>query len=114
MVMQRKVRMISFLLKEFLSFFKKSIPGGMFLIDRDLLILDGHHNHITLEIIEQTLELGLNMITLPSHTSDVQQLLNVSCFKPFKITLRKVKDVVMSRSNHMEANRKTLARWVDP
>jgi hypothetical protein len=54
------------------------------------------------------------MITLPSHTSHVQQPLNVSCFKPFKITFKKVKDVVMSRSNHMELNRKTLVKCVDP
>jgi len=53
------------------------------------------------------------MITLPSHTSHALQPLDVSCFKPFKITFRKVKDVAMSRSNHMEPNKITLARWVD-
>jgi hypothetical protein len=38
------------------------------------------------------------MIALLSHAL---QPLNVSCFKPFKTTFRKVKDVAMSGSNHM-------------
>jgi hypothetical protein len=53
------------------------------------------------------------MITLPSHTSHVLQPLNVSYFKPFKTTLRKVKNVVMSKSNHMEPNEITLVGWVN-
>jgi len=34
-------------------------------------------------------------------------------FKPFKTTFRKVRDVVMSRNNHMELDKIILARWVD-
>jgi hypothetical protein len=37
---------------------------------------------------------GLNMITLPSHTSNVLQPLCV-CLKPFKTTLRKVRNAIM-------------------
>jgi len=47
---------------------------------------NGHGNHVTLEAIEHAKDFGLNMITLPSHTSHVLQPLDVSCFKPFKIT----------------------------
>jgi hypothetical protein len=50
------------------------------------------------------------MITLPSHTSHA---LHVSCFKPFKTLLKKVRDATMSRSNHMEPNKITLVGWVD-
>jgi hypothetical protein len=64
----KKKRMITFLFKEFLFFFKKLVRGGMFFTNQHLLILDGHGNHVTLEAIKQTKELGLNMITLPSHT----------------------------------------------
>jgi hypothetical protein len=32
---------------------------------------------------------GLNMITLPSHTSHALQPFDVSCFKPFKIAFLK-------------------------
>jgi len=45
------------------------------------------------------------MITLPLHTSHA---FNVSCFKTFKTTFKKVRDVVMSRSNHMELDKITL------
>ncbi len=44
--------------------------------DRNLLILDGHGNHITLEAIEQAKDIGLNMITLPFHTSHALQPLD--------------------------------------
>jgi len=50
------------------------------------------------------------MITLPLHTS---RALHVSCFKPFKTLLKKVRDATMSISNHMEPNKITLVGWVD-
>ncbi len=53
------------------------------------------------------------MITLPSHTSNVFQPLNVSYFKSFKTTFKKVKDAIIFRNNHMELNKITLARWKD-
>jgi hypothetical protein len=43
--------MTSFLFKEFLSFFKRSIPSGIFLVYWHLLILDGHGSHVTLKAI---------------------------------------------------------------
>jgi hypothetical protein len=33
--------------------------------------------------------------------------------EPFKTTFKKVKDAIMSRSNHMEPNNITLIRWVN-
>jgi hypothetical protein len=104
--------MTIFLFKKLLSFFNKSIPSGMSLNNQHLLILDGHGNHVT-QVIEQAKEFGLNMITLPSNTSYVLQPLDVSCFKPFKTTFKKVKDATMSKNNHMELNKITLARWVN-
>jgi hypothetical protein len=69
MAMQKKPWMITFLFKKFLSFFNKSILGGVPLNNRHLLILNGHGNHVTLE----TIKFGLDMITLPSHTSHALQ-----------------------------------------
>jgi hypothetical protein len=63
------------------------------------LILDEHDNNVTLEAIEQAKDIGLNMTTLPSHTSHALQPLNVSYFKPFKIAFKKDRDVAMSRNN---------------
>jgi hypothetical protein len=91
--------MITFLFKEFLPFFNRLVSGVSF-TNRHLLIMDGHGSHVTLEAIEHAKDIGLDMITLPFHTSHALQPLDVSCFKPFKITFKKDKDVAMSRNNH--------------
>ncbi len=78
-----------------------------------MLVLDGHGNNVTLEAIKQALEFELTMITLPCHTSHALQPLNVSYFKPFKTTFKKVKHVAMSNNNHTELDKITLARWVN-
>jgi hypothetical protein len=68
MVMQKKLWMIFILLfREFLALFKKSIPSGMSFTNQHLLVLDGHGNHVTLKTIKHAQEVGLDMITLPSH-----------------------------------------------
>jgi hypothetical protein len=58
-----------FLFKEFLSFFKRSIPGGFSPINHHLLALYGHGSHVSLKAIKQAQQFGLDMITLLSHTS---------------------------------------------
>ncbi len=89
MAMQSKAWMTTTLFKKFLSFFKRSIGSGISLTDRNLFILDGHGSHDTFKAIEWIKEFGLDMITLPSHTSHALQLLGVSCSKPFKITFKR-------------------------
>jgi hypothetical protein len=101
------------LFKEFFSFFKKFVLDGVSFINRHLLVSDGHGSHVTLKVVPQAQEMGLNMITLPSHTSHDLEPLNVFCFKPFKTTFRKAKNVMMSRNNHMELDKITLGGWVD-
>jgi hypothetical protein len=82
MAMQKIVWMNFFL-------FKKLISNEMPLINRHLLVIDGHGSHFTLQIMKHAQKFKLNMITLPSHTSHVLQTLNVFCFKPFKISFKK-------------------------
>jgi hypothetical protein len=90
MAMQSKAWMATFLFKEFLFFFKRSVPSGIPLLNKHLFILDGHGSHVTFEAIEYwTNFFGLDMITLPLHTSHALQPLNVVCFKPFKISFKK-------------------------
>jgi hypothetical protein len=113
MAMQKKTWMTTFLFKEFLIFFNKSIPSGMSFSNQHLLFINGHGNHVTLEIIKQAEDFGLDMITLPSHTSHSLQPLDVFCFKPFKIAFRKVKNAAIFRNNHMEPNKITLTGWVN-
>jgi hypothetical protein len=60
--------MISFFFKEFHSFFKKYVPSKVSFINIQLLILDGHDSNVILKTISQAQEMGLDMITLPSHT----------------------------------------------
>jgi hypothetical protein len=48
MAIQTKTWMTIFLFKEFLSFFKRSILGGIFPNNHHLLILDGHGPHVNL------------------------------------------------------------------
>jgi hypothetical protein len=55
---------------------------------------------------------GLNLITLPSHTSCVLQPLDVSCFKPFKITFKAYKDVWTLANKGRDANKEDLVQWV--
>jgi len=50
-MMQNKARMIIFLFKEFLSFFKRLVLGGIFHFNQHLLILNKHGSHIMIESI---------------------------------------------------------------
>ncbi len=68
MEMLKKTWMTTFMFKEFMYYFNKSILGGLSFNNQHLLILDGHGSHVTLETIEQAKEFGLDiLITLPSH-----------------------------------------------
>ncbi len=109
MAMQSKAWMITSLFKKFLSFFKRYILSGISLINRHLLILDGHGSHVALEAIKQAKEFGLNMITLPSHTFHAFQPLDVACFKPFKIAFKKERDITMVKRNYIQLDKITLA-----
>jgi hypothetical protein len=79
----KRTWIITFMFENFMSLFNKLVLGGMSLCNWQLLLLDGHGNHVTLKAIEQAKEFGLDIITLPSHTS------------PFKITFRMIKDATM-------------------
>ncbi len=105
MVVHTKTWMTSFLFKEFLSFFKKLVLGGIFPNNYHLLALDGHGSHVSLKTIEQAQQFGLNMITLPSHASHVLQPLDVSCFKPFQITFKKKETIIQLETIIMSQTR---------
>jgi hypothetical protein len=113
MVMQKRTWTTIFLFKEFISFFNKLVPVGVSLNNQHLLFLDGYGGHVTIEVIKQVKNFGLDKITLPSHTSHALQPLDVSYFKPFKTAFRKFKVVVMFRSNHMEPDKIIIVGWVD-
>ncbi len=113
MVMQSKAWMTTSLFKEFLFFFKRSILSGISLTNRHLFILHGHRSHVMFEAIEQINFFGLDMITLPSHTFHALQPLDAACFKPFKITFKKERDISIVKRNYTKLDKITLAGWVD-
>jgi hypothetical protein len=86
--------MTSYLFSAWISHFLESVnrPGGIFPERRHLLILDGHNSHVTLEVVLEAKRVGLDLLTLPSHTSHALQPLEVSVFKPFKQHFREYRD----------------------
>ena len=54
-----------------------------------VLIVDGTKTHLTRAIIEEAVKLGVHLVALLSHLTDVVQPLELSVFKPFKASLKK-------------------------
>lgn len=50
-----------------------------------LLIFDGHTSHLGLETIKLARDNNISLIKLPSHTTDLLQPLDVSCFRSLKL-----------------------------
>ncbi len=106
--MQKKVWMTTYLFKQQLGFlFYKSIIGGF------LKKMTSSDSKWATQALEQVVEVGLDMVTLPTYTWHALQPLNVSCFKPFKTTFRKERSSTMVKNNHLEPNKVTLTTWVD-
>jgi hypothetical protein len=86
MAMQSQAWMTSYLFSAWISHFIASVCriDDISLGARHLLVLDGHNSHITLNILHEVRSAGLDLVTLPSHTSHALQPLGVSIFKPFK------------------------------
>jgi hypothetical protein len=114
MAMQPKVWMTSYLFSAWISHFIASIRriGTISPTHRHLLILDGHASHATLDVIQEARSAGLDLITLPSHTSHALQPLDVAIFKPFKQYFREYRDFWTSRNMGSPAGKETLAQWV--
>ena len=52
--------------------------------DPHLIILDGHHSHKTLEAITFCRDKGIQLLSLPPHSTHKMQPLDRTYFKPFK------------------------------
>ena len=80
--------------------------------NRHLLILDGHGSHVTLEVVQKAKAEGLDIITLPSHTSHRLQPLDVSIFKSFKTAFRSYRDRWTVANKGRGAKKEELVEWV--
>ena len=86
--------------------------GGTSHERRHLLILDGHNSHVTLEVVQKCRELGLDLLTLPSHTSRRLQPLDVGVFAPFKCSFKRYRDAWSVSNKGKGALKQTLAMWM--
>jgi hypothetical protein len=71
MAMQTKAWMTGFLFASWIAHFVKALETrrGISPTNRHLLILDGHNSHVTLDVVYKAKQNGLDLLTLPSHTS---------------------------------------------
>jgi hypothetical protein len=106
--------MTAYLFSAWISHFIASIgrSNGISPTQCHQLILDGHNSHITLEVARAAKNVGLDLISLPSHTSHALQPLDVSIFKPFKQFFREYRDFWMSRHINQPTTKKLLVQWV--
>jgi hypothetical protein len=62
--------------------------------------------------VQEARRAGLDLLTLPAHTSHALQPLDVSVFKPFKQFFHQYRDFWMSRNINQPESKDTLAQWV--
>ena len=55
-----------------------------------VLIFDGHHSHISLELIELAKNNNIHLLCLPPHSTHLLQPLDVSVFGPVMSTWKEV------------------------
>ena len=79
--------------------------------ERQLIILDGHKSHITLEVLELAKNNGIDMLSLPSHSSHEFQPLDKACFKPFKVAFRMYRDIWNLQNHGKKCQKEDLAQW---
>ena len=94
MGMQQNAWMTRWLFESWISHFLEYLKAGPGIdhTNRHLLILDGHNSHVTLEVVKVSMQSGLDIVSLSSHTSHALQPLDVTCFKPFKTAFRRCRD----------------------
>ena len=94
----------------FLSYHKSR--GNLSLTKRMLFILDGHKSHIFLEILLKAKTHGVDMVSLPSHTSYELQPLDISCFKSFKLSFRAYRNAWKETNIGKKVRKQELVQWV--
>ena len=114
MAMQPCAWMTGFLFAKWISHFVKSVAqfGGVSPERRHLLILDGHASHVSIDTLQEARRQGIDLLTLPSHTSHAMQPLDVCLFKPFKTAFKAYRDFWTYKLAGAVAKKENLAQWV--
>jgi hypothetical protein len=94
MAMQPRAWMTSFFFAQWISHFVKSVEamGGVSSVQRHLIILDGHASHVPIQTVKEARRYGIDLLTLPSHSSHAVQPLDVCLFKLFKTAFKAYRD----------------------
>ena len=110
MGMQPNAWMTRWLFESWISHFIECLKRGpgIALSNRHLPILDGHNSHVTLEVVKISMESGLDIVSLPSHTSHALQPLDIACFKPFKTAFRRIRDAWCLANKNKPVGKQTL------
>ena len=113
MGMQPNAWMTKWLFESWISHFITCLRNepGVDLTNRHLLILDGHNSHVTLEVVRTAMESGVDIISLPSHTSHALQPLNIAYFRPFKCAFRKQRDAWTVLNKNKKVGKQDLCEW---
>ena len=77
----------------FITWFKKLfLPAvdHLLLTGPVVLFLDGHHSHLSLELIHTAKEKGVHLYCFPPHTTHILQPLDVGVYGPVKQAWNKV------------------------
>ncbi|KAI5064830.1 hypothetical protein GOP47_0019525 [Adiantum capillus-veneris] len=109
MAMQKKAWMTGELFQAWIEHFKKCIGQDVGLQNRHLLILDGHGSHVSLAVVSKAYHAGIEILTLPTHTSHKLQPLDVSVFKSLKVNFRKQRQAWQHQTASSQASKRELA-----
>ncbi|MCO5587920.1 hypothetical protein L7F22_041872 [Adiantum nelumboides] len=103
------------LFQAWLEHYKKAIKDTVGTKNRHMLILDGHRSHVShvsLEMVAKAYDAGIDIITLPAHTSHKLQPLDVSVFKSLKVQFRKERYIWQHKTASRQASKTELASSV--
>jgi hypothetical protein len=114
MAMQAKAWMTSYLFDSWISHFILALQRGSGISpsNRHVLVLDGHISHVSLSVVTKAGKAGLDIVSLPSHTSHHLQPLDVAVFRPFKCAFRSLRDAWTMRHRGHPAKKEDLCQWV--
>jgi hypothetical protein len=113
MAMSKKAWMTACLFSAWLNHFILALrkQSSISVSSPHLLILDGHSSHVTLDIVRRARDVGLHLLTLPSHCSHAVQPLDVAVFKPSKAAFRVYRDAWTLENRGRGARKEVLASW---
>lgn len=70
----------------FFNYFKKTLLTALGPERPTLIVFDGHSTHITIPLIEFAMANDITILKLPPHTSHLLQPLDLTVFRPMKVT----------------------------